>query len=234
MLTTLEQLCNHYNIDNQQVNRIQIVCKPQQKSFISLVQWFGENKLLTREFNIDDFNIEHRLIPYGKETYGIYPLVGYTLYNFIGNLNTTYCGDRTDIGIPICIIKFNREEYLRATDNYDKFWEWRKNRNVIRLAMEEEFNFDGKHAMHLVRLLRMGAEALETGVVNVKRADANELLDIRYGAWKYDELIEYANMMDNHVCNVLYKQTSLPRVADTKLAAKIMMDVQDLVWSTNG
>lgn len=233
MLTSLEQLCNRYNIDKQQFNRIQIVCKPQQKSFISLVQWFGENKMLAREFNVDDFNIGHRLIPYGKETYGIYSLLNYNLYDFIGNLNTTYDGDRTDIGIPVCIIKFNKEEYLRAKDNYDKFWEWRKNRNVTRLAMEEEFNFDGKHAMHLVRLLRIGEEALTTGQILVKRPDAKELLEIRNGSWSYDELVKYADEKDNHIRNVLYKQTSLPKTPNYKLAAKLIMDIQDIMWSRN-
>lgn len=87
-----------------------------------------------------------------------------------------------------------------------------------------------KHAMHLVRLLRMGAEALETGILNVKRPDAAELLEIRNGAWTYDELVKYAESMDKHVCEVLYKKTSLPRNPNIKLAAQLIMDIQDMVW----
>lgn len=88
-----------------------------------------------------------------------------------------------------------------------------------------------KHAMHLVRLLRMGAEALETGVLNVKRPDAAELLEIRNGAWSYDELVEYAEDMDRHVREVLYKTTQLPRTPNIKLAAEVMIQVQDMVWN---
>ena len=51
-----------------------------------------------------------------------------------------------------------------------------------------------KHAMHLVRLFRMGHEILTTGKVHVWRGgdggagDADELRAIRAGAWTYDEL----------------------------------------------
>lgn len=231
MLTSLEQLCKHYKISNHQFNRIQVVCRPQQKNYVSLVQWFGDNKLLVRDFDISNFNQNHRLCPYGKNTFGMYPMAGYELYDNIGNLNTTWEEDRTSLGVPLCIIKFNTEEYTRAKDEHHKFWEWRNNRNPTRLAMEEEFNFDGKFAMHLVRLLRMGAEALETGVLNVKRPDAAELLEIRNGAWTYDELVKYAEDMDKHVREVLYKKTKLPRSPDIHLAAKVLMKIQDIVWN---
>lgn len=88
-----------------------------------------------------------------------------------------------------------------------------------------------KHAMHLVRLLRMGAEALETGILNVKRPDAAELLAIRNGSWTYEELVQYAEDMDKHVREVLYKNTQLPKHPNIKLAAKVIMEVQDIVWS---
>ncbi|AEZ66297.1 hypothetical protein phiTE_131 [Pectobacterium phage phiTE] len=38
-----------------------------------------------------------------------------------------------------------------------------KNRNAARHELEEKFGYDTKHAMHLVRLLRMSQEILETG-----------------------------------------------------------------------
>lgn len=231
MLTSLEQLCDYYNIDNQQFNRFQIVCKPLQKNYISLVQWFGEDKLLPRDFNIANFNSNHRLYPYGKNTFGIYQMNGYELYDIIGNLNTTWEENRTNLGVPICVVKFNIDEYNRVKDEFHKFWEWRNNRNTTRLAMEEEFNMDCKHAMHLVRLLRMGAEALETGILNVKRPDAAELLEIRNGTWTYEELVNYAEKMDKHVREVLYKTTKLPRTPNIKLAAEVMMQVQDIVWN---
>src|SRR6478736_4334230 len=56
----------------------------------------------------------------------------------------------------------------------------------------QKFGYCTKNAMHLVRLLRMCREILETGQVRVKRADAAELLAIRNGAWTLEELVKYA------------------------------------------
>jgi predicted nucleotidyltransferase len=67
-----------------------------------------------------------------------------------------------------------------------------------------------KHAMHLVRLMRMCREILTTGEVLVKRPDAEELLSIRNGAWTYEKLIEWADFEDNDLQEVA-KSSSLPR-----------------------
>lgn len=91
-----------------------------------------------------------------------------------------------------------------------------------------------KHAMHVVRLLNTGVEVLTTGEYHVKRPDAELLLDIRSGKWTYEELIEYAEEKNNYVKDVLYKTSNLPKAPDIKLAAKVLMEVQDMVWRTNG
>ncbi len=93
---------------------------------------------------------------------------------------------------------------------------------------------DFKHAMHLVRLLRMGREALTTGEIIVKRPDAQELLDIRAGAWKYNDIVKYAENLDEEVRTVLYKNTELRKKPDIEFAATLLMEVQELVWSGSG
>ncbi len=90
---------------------------------------------------------------------------------------------------------------------------------------------DFKHAMHLVRLLRMGVEALRDEEIVVKRPDAQELLDIRAGAWTYEEIVAYAERMDRDVREVWYKKTKLPKQPDLKFASALLMDVQDLIWN---
>jgi hypothetical protein len=87
-----------------------------------------------------------------------------------------------------------------------------------------------KHAMHLIRLLRMGEEILTTGKVKVKREDAQELLDIRNGALSYEELVSWAEAQDNKIRGELYKNSCLPKKPDVKLAASVLMDVQDMYW----
>ena len=103
--------------------------------------------------------------------------------------------------------------------------------SMKRHADFETNQVDFKHAMHLVRLLRMGVEALEDGVINVHRVDAEELLSIRSGAWTYEEVVEYAEEMDNKVRNVLYPTTQLRKKPDVKLAAELIINVQDMFWA---
>ena len=87
--------------------------------------------------------------------------------------------------------------------------------------------------MHLVRLLRMGVEALRDGEIIVKRPDAEELLSIRNGAWTYEELVAYADKMDNEVRTVWYKKTDLPKKPNLKRIGQLLMDIQDMVWGDN-
>ena len=48
--------------------------------------------------------------------------------------------------------------------------------------------FDAKNAAHLIRLLRMCIEFMRTGEMIVERPDASELLDIKTGKWKLEDV----------------------------------------------
>lgn len=202
--------------------------------FITLVQWFGQEKMMPRDFDLTKFKDDHRLIPYSQTLFGLYKIDGYQPYNHdTGALNSNFEGDRTELPQPLAIIQFNRDQYIAAKDKRAQYWDWKKNRNEVRSGLEENFGYDTKHAMHLVRLLRMGIEALRDGQIIVKRPDAAELLSIRAGAWTYDELVSYAEEMDHDIREVWYKKTHLPKYPDRQYAAKLLMEVQDLMWTTN-
>jgi uncharacterized protein len=58
-----------------------------------------------------------------------------------------------------------------------------------RKAMVRKYQYDVKNAAHLIRLLRMGAEFLETGTLNVYRtSDADELKVIKRGGWSLEQV----------------------------------------------
>ena len=100
---------------------------------------------------------------------------------------------------------FGRERsYQTALTHYKQYMNWKKKRNAARFETELKFGYDTKHAMHLVRLMRMCREIITVGEVVVKRPDAEELLSIRNGAWTYDHLIEWAERQDSEL-EVLYK-----------------------------
>jgi len=204
---------------------------PVQTTYVSNFYSFTYKKLL--KFDIRDYYENHRLIPYIGDTYGLYQCDGYTPFNIdTGNLNTTYNGNIHDInGIPLFVVKFNRDEFQTDFNKWNQYWDWKLNRNPTRSKMEDDFGFDCKHAMHLVRLLRIGEEVLTTGKYNVLRSDADELLDIRNGKWTYNELLEYAEEKNRYIKDVLYHKTDLPKYPDYELASNLLMEVQDIVWS---
>jgi hypothetical protein len=104
---------------------------------------------------------------------------------------------------------FQKERaYKNALKHYKDREIWKRERNKSRYELEEKFNFDTKHGMHLVRLYLMCIEALTTHTINVKRSDAEFLLSIRNGAWSYDELIDWASKKDEEL-NELYKTSTL-------------------------
>lgn len=215
---------------NKWINNPQPVLPPQPREFLSVVQWMGVEKNLKPE--LFRYNRDHRLIPYGNEIYGVCRDMDRTLWNMAGSLNVVVePGDREKYRRPLMIVKWNKDHYKEAKENHRKYWEWKENRNETRSELEEEHGYDTKHAMHLVRLLRMGEEILSEGVVHVKRPDAEELLAIRNGAWKYEELLEYSEHMDHRIREVLYHSTKLRKKADIKAAAQLLMEVQDRVWT---
>lgn len=101
----------------------------------------------------------------------------------------------------------SERRYRSAKKNWEQYNEWKLNRNPVRAAMEAKFGYDGKHASHLVRLLRMAKEILLTGKVNVKREDGEELYSLREGAWSFDKLIEWSEKQQNEL-DEIYKNKS--------------------------
>lgn len=104
-------------------------------------------------------------------------------------------------------------QFATAQKNWDNYQSWLTHRNPERAAMEAKYGFDGKNALHMVRLLKMAEEILTTGEVHVKRPDAEELLSIRQGAWSYEQLMEWATEQEKRVIQA-YQVSSLPHTSN--------------------
>jgi predicted nucleotidyltransferase len=105
--------------------------------------------------------------------------------------------------------------YSNALAAYNSYLNWQKTRNPKRAALEAKCGFDTKHALHLVRLIRMGSELLSGKGLIVKRPDAQELLAIRNGAWTFEQVENYAKDMEVRF-EELYKSSPLPKIPDHK------------------
>ena len=141
--------------------------------------------------------------------------------------------DQLWVGAARMVFGFNDNfiEYLARERSYQaavKTWKsyqnWLKTRNEARAALERKYHFDTKHAMHLVRLLRMCREVLTTGTLTVKRPDAEELLAIRHGAWTYDQLVEWSNVQYRELTKVALTSI-LPAKPDNRALDRLCLEL---------
>ncbi len=123
------------------------------------------------------------------------------------------------------LLTLNKEKaYRSAKRDWDSYQNWKATRNPKRAEMEARFGYDGKHAMHLMRLMRMAREILLGSGVNVKRLDREELLAVRNGAWTYDKLEEQFNLLDVEI-KELVKTSSLPNDVNRSNLNRICVDI---------
>ena len=100
------------------------------------------------------------------------------------------------VGLDDNLLEVMQKEraWRAARDEWQRYRRWKARRNPERAALEASYGYDTKHGAHLVRLLRMGHEILTTGQVHVWRGDrdAEELKQIRAGAWSYERLLAWS------------------------------------------
>ena len=131
------------------------------------------------------------------------------------------------------VAQFALDNFRADHRQWKQYWEWKNNRNESRAVLEEAHGYDTKHAMHLVRLLRMGTEILKGEGVKVHRvSDGDELRAIRAGAWTYEKVLEYADQMDSEM-ESLYNTSTLPYAVDKKAVSKLYIDMCEQFWRSS-
>ena len=116
------------------------------------------------------------------------------------------------------------KQYATAKEAWCSYQNWERERNPARREMERRFGYDGKHAAHLIRLIRMAKEILTEGIVRVYRPDHEELLAIRHGAWTYEQVVAYAEEADREL-DSLYEASPLRHQPDYKGIAKLYREI---------
>jgi predicted nucleotidyltransferase len=121
----------------------------------------------------------------------------------------------------------SEKAYLQTKAHWKQYQNWQKNRNKKRAALEAKFGYDSKHAMHLVRLMRMGEEVLLTGEVSVYREkDRQELIDIRNGLWPFEDLVEWADEKSETINGIVREGRSvLPKEPDYQAVERLVIDL---------
>ena len=122
------------------------------------------------------------------------------------------------------------KRYDAAKKEWRQYRQWKKKRNPKRAALEKAHGYDTKHAMHLVRLQRMAIEILREGEVRVRRADREELLAIRDGAWSYEALVEEAER-NGEAIRAAKAESALPESCDEDALEQLGVElVEDVLY----
>lgn len=224
---------------NKHINNPQPESKPSQRDFFRLVHNYMEVEIPNHEDFMRKFkNMEGlcTMVPLGGDIFAVVPDTREKVDSMfmedgsIRKLQYEEIPEYIKRRHPYFLVKYLRKEHIEAKDKHHNYWQWVKNRNETRHELEEKYGYDTKHAMHLVRLLRMGEEILSTGKVLVRRPDAQELLGIRNGDKTYEEIVEWAEQQEKKVSKDLYQESSLPKQSDKRFAAELIMEVQDIAW----
>lgn len=94
-----------------------------------------------------------------------------------------------------------------------------------RKALVRKYGYDTKNAAHLIRLMRMCIEFLETGQLAVYRQQDGELLrSIKRGEWSLTQVQVEADRLFA-LANVVKGQSQLPQDPDEQAAGQLVVDI---------
>lgn len=93
----------------------------------------------------------------------------------------------------------------------------------------DKYGWDTKMGMHAVRVLEMGIETLRTGWMNVRRDNANKLLNIRRGAYPQQYVMEWISELQKEI-RAVRDDSPLPDDIDRAWAADLCVQLTKNAW----
>ena len=102
-----------------------------------------------------------------------------------------------------------------------------------RKELTDKIGYDSKNASHLIRLLKMGIEFLETGQVNVRRKVASLLMDIKAGNWRLEKVKKLADSLFKGL-EIAKDKSKLPDRPDYKRINMLLCDMYSTFYFNGG
>jgi len=158
-------------------------------------------------------------------------------HNFRG-ISTEYAHDVCTSEVPGYVnpkgvLYFNRDAYHIHCKEYGQYQGWLKNRNTQRYVDVEGHGqqIDSKNLLHCVRLIETGIEIAEEGKVNVRRPNADYLVEIRKG--KHD----LQAILDKCETNLIrldeaFSKSDLPDKIDETFVKELMIKIRQKYYES--
>jgi predicted nucleotidyltransferase len=108
----------------------------------------------------------------------------------------------------------------------------RGQRDINRPHLVEQFGYDTKYAMHMLRLGHQGVEFLESGrlTLPIREPVRSHLMDVRKGRSNLAEVLTECTELELRL-SALLDSSPLPPEADLKTVEKFVMDTYSSAWT---
>lgn len=133
---------------------------------------------------------------------------------------------------PICNIVYNKDGYSEHCKDFKSYEDWLANKNDARWVDVKSHGqkIDGKNMMNSRRLMDMAREiALGLGI-NVRRENAQELIDIRKGKIDLQTLIEQVEAEIIEI-DELFANSNLPDKVDESFVNEILIKIRKNIYN---
>ena len=125
------------------------------------------------------------------------------------------------------LLIFNENDYEDAVNDWNRYWQWRANRNEARWAGNsgERFEYDAKNLMHCMRLLWSGENLLRYGfpIVRFEGERLDRLRLIRSGDLPYQEIMAEVDAKMEEL-KVVEKNSPLPASPNAKRIDELYLE----------
>lgn len=128
---------------------------------------------------------------------------------------------------PVAYLAYNKDAYATHCKNYKEYWAWVEKRNDERYqnTLSHGKQYDSKNMMHTFRLLHMAEEIGRDAQIQVRRQDRAFLLDVRKGAYDYEELLEMAEAKLKDI-EEAYANSTLPERVDEASINQLLCEMR--------
>lgn len=138
-VSQLNRIKNH----GKWINNPQPEKPPMQQDYIKMLQNFNEEKIL--KFDVLKYEKDHFFVHYGNDVYGIYAGKGERLFDNAGCIVNKFESNNHELGVPMFLVKYVKEEYKKDKEAHKNYWTWVKNRNEKRSELEFKYGYDCYH-----------------------------------------------------------------------------------------
>lgn len=116
-----------------------------------------------------------------------------------------------------------------ADDQMKRLFGEKGQKNIHRAHLEEEFGYDTKYAMHVIRLYGEAKELMQTGKISLPRPNKDDLIAIRNGKYKLSEIRALGRQLESEALDASDK-SPLPDRIDRGRISKLIADSYREFW----